>query len=43
MTSQSTLGQTQITIQFDLNRNIDGAALDVQTALTVARAGCRSR
>ena len=36
MTSQSTLGQTQITIQFDLNRNIDGAALDVQTALAVA-------
>ena len=37
MTSQSTLGQTQITIQFDLNRNIDGAALDVQTALAVAQ------
>jgi len=36
MTSQSTLGQTRITIQFDLNRNIDGAALDVQTALSVA-------
>jgi hydrophobic/amphiphilic exporter-1 (mainly G- bacteria), HAE1 family len=36
MTSQSTLGQTQITIQFDLNREIDGAALDVQTALAVA-------
>src|SRR5713101_6215094 len=36
MTSQSTLGQTQITIQFDLNREIDGAALDVQTALSVA-------
>ena len=27
---------TQITIQFDLNRNIDGAALDVQTALATA-------
>ena len=27
------LGRTQIIIQFDLNRNIDGAALDVQTAL----------
>src|ERR1700742_1507633 len=39
MTSQSTLGQTQITIQFDLNRNIDGAALDVQTALAVAQRG----
>src|SRR5262247_1452343 len=37
MTSQSTLGQTQITIQFDLNREIDGAALDVQTALAVAQ------
>src|SRR5436190_14852811 len=37
MTSQSTLGQTQITIQFDLNRDIDGAALDVQTALAVAQ------
>jgi HAE1 family hydrophobic/amphiphilic exporter-1 len=36
MTSQSTLGQAQITIQFDLNRDIDGAALDVQTALAVA-------
>src|SRR3954470_14155459 len=37
MTSTSSLGQTQITIQFDLNRNIDGAALDVQTALAVAQ------
>src|SRR5687767_5889428 len=37
MTSQSTLGQSQITIQFDLGRDIDGAALDVQTALTVAQ------
>jgi len=36
MTSQSTLGQTRITVQFDLNRDIDGAALDVQTALAVA-------
>src|SRR6185437_1823523 len=32
-----TLGQAQITIQFDLNREIDGAALDVQTALAVAQ------
>src|SRR5206468_1747920 len=32
----SSLGQCSITVQFDLNRNIDGAALDVQTALTVA-------
>src|SRR5499427_5782129 len=37
MTSTSTLGQTRITIQFDLNRDIDGAALDVQTALAVAQ------
>ena len=37
MTSTSTLGQTKITVQFDLNRNIDGAALDVQTALSVAQ------
>src|SRR3982074_1487750 len=37
LTSASSLGITSITIQFDLNRNIDGAALDVQTALTVAQ------
>src|SRR5437588_2887348 len=37
LTSSSSLGITSITIQFDLNRNIDGAALDVQTALTVAQ------
>jgi HAE1 family hydrophobic/amphiphilic exporter-1 len=37
MTSTSSLGTTSIVIQFDLNRNIDGAALDVQTALTVAQ------
>jgi HAE1 family hydrophobic/amphiphilic exporter-1 len=37
MTSSSSLGNTQITIQFDLARNIDGAALDVQTALSVAQ------
>jgi HAE1 family hydrophobic/amphiphilic exporter-1 len=36
MTSTSSLGLSSITVQFDLNRNIDGAALDVQTALTVA-------
>src|SRR5882724_3702143 len=36
LTSSSSLGTTSITIQFDLNRNIDGAALDVQTALSVA-------
>jgi HAE1 family hydrophobic/amphiphilic exporter-1 len=36
LTSTSSLGITTITVQFDLNRNIDGASLDVQTALTVA-------
>src|SRR4030095_5216840 len=36
LTSSSRRGLPSITIQFDLNRNIDGAALDVQTALTVA-------
>jgi HAE1 family hydrophobic/amphiphilic exporter-1 len=36
LTSTSSLGLSTIIIQFDLNRNIDGAALDVQTALTVA-------
>src|SRR5450631_3567615 len=37
MSSSSSLGISQITIQFDLGRNIDGAALDVQTALAVAQ------
>ena len=37
MTSSSSLGVSQITIQFDLGRNIDGASLDVQTALAVAQ------
>ncbi|EZP79262.1 RND transporter, HAE1/HME family, permease protein [Novosphingobium resinovorum] len=36
MTSSSSLGQTQITLQFDLNRNIDGAAVDVQTQINAA-------
>ncbi len=34
MTSQSFLGSTSITLQFDLDRDIDGAALDVQTAIS---------
>ena len=34
MTSSSFLGSTQITLQFDLDRDIDGAALDVQTAIS---------
>jgi multidrug efflux pump len=33
MTSASSLGSTRIIIQFDLNRNIDGAARDVQAAI----------
>src|SRR5438067_12675985 len=37
MTSTSALGTSSIIIQFDLSRNIDGGALDVQTALTVAQ------
>jgi multidrug efflux pump len=38
MTSASSLGVTQITVQFDLSRNIDGAARDVQAAINAARA-----
>ena len=37
MTSSSTLGQTSITLQFDLNRDIDGAARDVQAAINASR------
>jgi multidrug efflux pump len=37
MTSSSTLGNTSITLQFDLSRNIDGAARDVQAAINAAR------
>ena len=36
MTSTSSLGSTSITIQFDLDRKIDGAAVDVQTAISAA-------
>jgi hydrophobe/amphiphile efflux-1 (HAE1) family protein len=36
MTSQSSLGAATIVIQFDLDRNIDSAAQDVQAAITVA-------
>src|SRR5271156_3792368 len=36
MSSTSGLGSTSITLQFDLNRNIDGAAEDVQTAINAA-------
>ncbi len=37
MTSSSTLGSTSITIQFDLSRDIDGAARDVESAINAAR------
>src|ERR1041384_121405 len=36
MTSTSTLGSTVITLQFDLDRNIDAASQDVQAAITAA-------
>ncbi len=36
MTSVSSLGSTSITLQFDLDRKIDGAAVDVQTAISAA-------
>jgi multidrug efflux pump len=37
MTSASTLGNTSITLQFDLSRDIDGAARDVEAAINAAR------
>jgi multidrug efflux pump len=37
MTSTSYRGSTSITLQFDLNRDIDGAARDVQAAINAAR------
>src|ERR1700732_2028425 len=36
MTSTNSLGSTQITLEFDLNRALDGAAVDVQSAITQA-------
>jgi multidrug efflux pump len=38
MTSQSGIGQARITLQFDVSRDIDGAARDVQAAINAARA-----
>jgi multidrug efflux pump len=38
MNSESSVGQTYIALQFGLNRNIDGAARDVQAAINAARA-----
>jgi len=37
ITSSSSLGSTRITLQFDLSRDIDGAARDVQAAINAAR------
>ena len=37
ITSSSSLGNTRVTLQFDLSRNIDGAARDVQAAIQAAR------
>src|ERR1700735_4384903 len=37
MTSSSTLSSTSVTIQFDLSRDIDGAARDVEAAINAAR------
>jgi multidrug efflux pump len=37
MTSSSSLGSTSITLQFDLSRNIDGAARDVEAAINASR------
>ena len=37
MTSSSTIGSSNVTLQFDLNRDIDGAARDVQAAINAAR------
>ena len=42
MTSNSALGQTRITLQFDLDRDIEGAANDVQAAINAARASLPS-
>jgi len=38
MTSQSSVGSARVTLQFGLNRDIDGAARDVQAAINAARA-----
>jgi multidrug efflux pump len=38
MTSRSSLGSAQVVLQFDMNRDIDGAARDVQAAINASRA-----
>jgi len=42
MTSSSSLGSTSVTLQFDLSRNIDAAARDVEAAINAARANLPS-
>jgi HAE1 family hydrophobic/amphiphilic exporter-1 len=39
VTSKSTQGHAQLTLQFELNKSLDGAATDVQTAITQAAGG----
>ena len=41
MNSTSILGSTQITLQFNLSRNLDAAAQDVQSAIAAAAGSCR--
>ena len=43
MTSASALGSTRVTLQFDLDRDIDGAARDVQAAINAARSAAAHR
>ena len=43
MTSTSSLGSTSIVLQFELSREINGAASDVQAAINAPRATCRRR
>jgi len=41
MTSTNILGNSTVTLQFDLDRNIDAAAQDVQSAIDAAGGSCR--
>ena len=41
MTSSSSTGSASVTMQFDLNRDVNGAARDVQAAINAAQASCR--
>ncbi len=41
ITSSSNTGTARVTLQFDLNRNIDGAAREVQAAINAAASTCR--